>query len=452
MEAWRRVEVAGLPRRCDGPDARRTSRRSAPRPSPSRPSRSARRSPTTTSPRSSTCSARVGRARRALDPLRPDLLRRARHRAGAAARARPARSLVAGARELVDALAAQAREHVDTRLRRAHPRRPRRADDVRHQARRLRVRGRTATSSASSAPFAQASVGAISGAVGTYAADVPGLRARASWPPRAWSAEPVSTQVVPRDRHAELLQAIALAGAGPGALRDRDPPPAAHRGPRGRGAVPRRRAEGLERDAAQAQPDHHRAHHRPGARAARLRPGRRRERRALARARHLALRRRARRPARRDDRCLDYMQHLAPAPGRAAWSSTPTACARTSTSPTARCSPSACCWRWSAGGMHARRGLPHRPAAPPSRRGTTGTPLRELLAADAATSSLDLDDVFDLRHFTRHAREIVGAPRRHRLRSRLDLTRPGGRRVAPCPPTTTSSSAPARPGACWPRA
>jgi adenylosuccinate lyase len=28
------------------------------------------------------------------------------------------------------------------------------------------------------------------------------------------AAEPVSTQVVPRDRHAEVLQAIALAGAG----------------------------------------------------------------------------------------------------------------------------------------------------------------------------------------------------------------------------------------------
>jgi adenylosuccinate lyase len=61
--------------------------------------------------------------------------------------------------------------------------------------------------------FAQASVGALSGAVGTYSATSPEFEervlARLGLP-----REPVSTQVVPRDRHAELLQAIALAGAG----------------------------------------------------------------------------------------------------------------------------------------------------------------------------------------------------------------------------------------------
>jgi adenylosuccinate lyase len=36
----------------------------------------------------------------------------------------------------------------------------------------------------------------------------------------------------------------------------------------------------------------------------------------------------------------------------------------------------------------------------------TGTPLRELLAAREL--GLDLDDVFDLGAFTRHAAEIVG--------------------------------------------
>src|SRR5947209_4776678 len=63
------------------------------------------------------------------------------------------------------------------------------------------------------AAFTQATVGALSGAVGTYAATSPDFErrvlARLSLPP-----EPVSTQVVPRDRHAELLQAVALAGAG----------------------------------------------------------------------------------------------------------------------------------------------------------------------------------------------------------------------------------------------
>jgi adenylosuccinate lyase len=61
--------------------------------------------------------------------------------------------------------------------------------------------------------FDECAVGALSGAVGTYASNGPefeqivldklGLR-----------REDVSTQVIPRDRHAQLLNAIALAGAG----------------------------------------------------------------------------------------------------------------------------------------------------------------------------------------------------------------------------------------------
>ena len=62
--------------------------------------------------------------------------------------------------------------------------------------------------------FAQAAVGAISGAVGTYSAHEPGYEARVLERLGAARARTVSTQVVPRDRHAELLQAIALAGAG----------------------------------------------------------------------------------------------------------------------------------------------------------------------------------------------------------------------------------------------
>ncbi len=61
--------------------------------------------------------------------------------------------------------------------------------------------------------FSQAAVGAISGAVGTYASHSPGYES-AVLERLGLIAEPVSTQVVPRDRHAELLQAIALAGAG----------------------------------------------------------------------------------------------------------------------------------------------------------------------------------------------------------------------------------------------
>jgi adenylosuccinate lyase len=61
--------------------------------------------------------------------------------------------------------------------------------------------------------FAQAAVGAISGAVGTYSATSPDFERRVL-DRLGLAREPVSTQVVARDRHAELLQALALAGAG----------------------------------------------------------------------------------------------------------------------------------------------------------------------------------------------------------------------------------------------
>ena len=61
--------------------------------------------------------------------------------------------------------------------------------------------------------FAQASVGALSGAVGTYATLGPEFETRVL-EKLGLRREDVSTQVVPRDRHAELLQAISLAGAG----------------------------------------------------------------------------------------------------------------------------------------------------------------------------------------------------------------------------------------------
>ena len=61
--------------------------------------------------------------------------------------------------------------------------------------------------------FAAATVGALSGAVGTYSATSPDFERRVLHR-LDLAAEPVSTQVVARDRHAQLLQAIALAGAG----------------------------------------------------------------------------------------------------------------------------------------------------------------------------------------------------------------------------------------------
>jgi adenylosuccinate lyase len=120
--------------------------------------------------------------------------------------------VLAGARELVAALAARAREHADTvcvgRTHGVHAE-PTTfglklagfAFEAHRNAQRLER------------AFAQASVGAISGAVGTYSATSPDFEERVL-ARLGLEREAVSTQVVPRDRHAELLQAIALAGAG----------------------------------------------------------------------------------------------------------------------------------------------------------------------------------------------------------------------------------------------
>jgi adenylosuccinate lyase len=117
-----------------------------------------------------------------------------------------------GARELAGAFATRAREHVGTvcvgRTHGVHAE-PTTfgiklagfAFEARRNAERLER------------AFADASVGAVSGAVGTYSATSPEFEARVL-ARLGLRAEPVSTQVVPRDRHAELLQAIALAGAG----------------------------------------------------------------------------------------------------------------------------------------------------------------------------------------------------------------------------------------------
>jgi adenylosuccinate lyase len=120
--------------------------------------------------------------------------------------------IVPQAVELVDALAEQAREHVNTVcVGRTH--------GVHAEPTTFGVKlAGFAMEAARNAErlqraFAQISVGAISGAVGTYAATSPEFEQRVLRRV-GLSAEPVSTQVVPRDRHAELLQAIALAGAG----------------------------------------------------------------------------------------------------------------------------------------------------------------------------------------------------------------------------------------------
>jgi adenylosuccinate lyase len=120
--------------------------------------------------------------------------------------------IVDGARQLTATLAARAREHADTlcvgRTHGVHAE-PTTfgiklagfAFEAHRNAQRLER------------AFAQVAVGALSGAVGTYAATSPEFEARVL-ERLGLAREHVSTQVVPRDRHAELLSAIALAGAG----------------------------------------------------------------------------------------------------------------------------------------------------------------------------------------------------------------------------------------------
>jgi len=120
--------------------------------------------------------------------------------------------IVPGARELAGALAEQARAHVDTLcVGRTH------GVHAEPTSFGLKLAGFAMEADRNAArlerAFAQAATGAISGAVGTYAALGPDFEARVLGRLEL-AAEPVSTQVVPRDRHAELLSAIALAGAG----------------------------------------------------------------------------------------------------------------------------------------------------------------------------------------------------------------------------------------------
>ncbi|MEH3053039.1 MAG: adenylosuccinate lyase [Patulibacter minatonensis] len=120
--------------------------------------------------------------------------------------------LIAGAKEYRDALVAQARTHVKTlctgRTHGVH------AEPTTFG---IKLAGYAMEAHRNverlEAAFAQAAYGAISGAVGTYAATSPEYEAKVL-ARVGLKGEPVSTQVVPRDRHADVLQAISLAGAG----------------------------------------------------------------------------------------------------------------------------------------------------------------------------------------------------------------------------------------------
>jgi adenylosuccinate lyase len=117
-----------------------------------------------------------------------------------------------GSRRLVAVLAAQAREHVSTLcVGRTH------GIHAEPTTFGVKLAGFAFEASRNAErlerAFAQAAVGAVSGAVGTYSATSPDFEARVLRRLEL-DPEPVSTQVVARDRHSELLSAIALAGAG----------------------------------------------------------------------------------------------------------------------------------------------------------------------------------------------------------------------------------------------
>jgi len=120
--------------------------------------------------------------------------------------------LTSGARAYRDALVARAREHAETlcvgRTHGIHAEPTTfglRLAGFAFEADRNLTRLREA--------FEQVGVGKLSGAVGTYASTPPSVEA-AVLDRLGLRAEEIATQVVPRDRHAEVLQAIALTGAG----------------------------------------------------------------------------------------------------------------------------------------------------------------------------------------------------------------------------------------------
>ncbi|MDQ4040842.1 MAG: adenylosuccinate lyase [Actinomycetota bacterium] len=310
--------------------------------------------------------------------------------------------VVAGARELVGALAARAREHVDTvcvgRTHGVHAE-PTTfgvklagfAFEAQRNAQRLER------------AFAQASVGAISGAVGTYAAHDPGYEERVL-ARLDLEREPVSTQVVARDRLAELLQAIALAGAGlerfateirhlqRTEVREVEEP--FREGQKGSSAMPHKRnpivteritglARVLRGNAAAAVENvalwHERDISHSGA-----------ERVILPDSTIL----------------LDYMQSLA---------------LRVVNGMTVHADRMRANLELTHGALFSQRALlalvgggmqrdeAYRIVQSLAQRAwDEGTPLRELLAAEPAAGELDLDALFDPAAFTRHAREIVG--------------------------------------------
>ena len=249
---------------------------------------------------------------------------------------------------------------------------------------------------------------------------------------RVRAARPRAGAVVHADpaarpaRRAALGARIARVVARP--VRHRDPPPRAHRGARGGGAL-RPRPEGLVGDAAQAQPDHGGADLRARARRACERARRTRERRAAG----TSATSRIRPPSASCCRTRSSPSTTCSTASRGwsrAWSCGRSGCARTST----RATVSYFSQRLLLALVES--GLPRDDAyrlvqRHAMRAWDEGLDFRELVRGDAEIAGrVDLDAVFDPRRYTR--------ARRCRVRAAASARRACARR-RPCVSETSSS-------------
>ena len=245
--------------------------------------------------------SRRRRSRRSLDPLRPDVAPTSSTPRWRCRSARPARSSSPAPARSPSTLAAKRPRARPHRLRRSHPRRARRADHLRDQARRLRARG------APQRRAPRSRLRARSPSVRSPARSAPTPRPRPEFERRVLARLDLEAEagLDPGRSRATATPSCCRRSASPAPGLERLATEIRHlqrtevreaeepfkKGQKGSSAMPHKRnpitterITGLARVL------------RGYAQAAR------RERRALARARHQPLRRRARDPARRDDR------------------------------------------------------------------------------------------------------------------------------------------------------
>ena len=234
-EAWAKLGRGAGRRRRGGPGAGRLR--------PSRRSTSGSGSPSTTSPPSSTSCRSASAAPAAhVGALRAHVERRRRHRAVGDAGAGRATSCIDAVAALEAAITAQAHEHRDTpmvgRTHGIHAEPTTFGAKLALWALQVR-RDRERLARAREAHRGRQAVGRGRHLLQRRPRGR-GVRVR------ALGLTPVpATQVIARDRHAELLYACASLGATDRVVRHRDPSPPAHRGARGarsRSAPARRRA------------------------------------------------------------------------------------------------------------------------------------------------------------------------------------------------------------------